>query len=262
MAGFQRITFPFLHFDTNINAKFIADLCGQNFDLENTILVYLSRYQLQLGNDQEVLNILSMVDPNSVSLFEYGPESPNPIYNRVYGSNLYYQAVDNFGLAPTVDESDNRISFYLIPQETSSQKGIDIEMLKGFYDDPQTPIPVYLPGEIYLNRAEAFLNLNMPDEAVDMINQIRNKTDDPLNVNADVGSYTGPTSTEDLKAEIFKQRCIELYMSGLKLEDSRRLKQPSPLNNQHGPLDRNRDFYPFPDAERTNNSNTPENPPI
>ena len=131
-----------------------------------------------------------------------------------------------------------------------------------FYDDPQTPIPVYLPGEIYLNQAEAFLNLNMPDEAVDMINQIRSKTNDPHGINADIEPYIGPTSAEDLKAEIFTQRCIELFMTGLKLEDSRRLEQPSPLSNQHGPLDRSRDFYPFPDTERTNNSNTPENPPI
>ena len=56
-----------------------------------------------------------------------------------------------------------------------------------------------------------------------------------------------------------RQRCIELYMSGMKLEDSRRFGRPGP--NDAG-AERSRNFYPYPTVERDNNSNTPADPPI
>jgi hypothetical protein len=59
--------------------------------------------------------------------------------------------------------------------------------------------------------------------------------------------------------DIYQQRCIELYMSGLKLEDSRRFGRPGP--GQPG-AERSRNFYPYPTVERDNNPNTPPDPPV
>jgi starch-binding outer membrane protein, SusD/RagB family len=55
-----------------------------------------------------------------------------------------------------------------------------------------------------------------------------------------------------LLTAIYKHRCIELYMSGLKLEDMRRFNRPN--------TERKRNFYPYPFAERDNNPNTPADP--
>jgi starch-binding outer membrane protein, SusD/RagB family len=46
-----------------------------------------------------------------------------------------------------------------------------------------------------------------------------------FSVMADLSSFSGPLMQALLPDEIYKQRCIELYMSGLKLEDMRRFNR-------------------------------------
>jgi hypothetical protein len=57
--------------------------------------------------------------------------------------------------------------------------------------------------------------------------------------------------------EIYKNRRIELYLSGLSLEDSRRFGRPGATEPN---AERNRNYYPYTNAERDNNTNTPSNP--
>jgi hypothetical protein len=51
---------------------------------------------------------------------------------------------------------------------------------------------------------------------------------------------------------IYKHRSIELFMSGLRLEDMRRFARPL--------TERKRNFFPYPFRERDNNTNTPADP--
>jgi hypothetical protein len=60
-----------------------------------------------------------------------------------------------------------------------------------------------------------------------------------------------------LLTEIYRQRAAELYLQGLRWEDSRRLGRPGPPTSLD---ERNRNFWPYPDQERRNNPNTPANP--
>ena len=75
---------------------------------------------------------------------------------------------------------------------------------------------------------------------------------DAFGVGANLLPYTGPVNQTSILTEIYRNRCIELYMSGLKLEDSKRFNRPN--------TERNRDWYPYPDSERFNNPNTPADP--
>jgi hypothetical protein len=50
-----------------------------------------------------------------------------------------------------------------------------------------------------------------------------------------------------------------LYLSGLRLDDSRRFGRPTPPGSL---VERNRNFYPYPQQERTNNPNVPADPAI
>jgi hypothetical protein len=50
-----------------------------------------------------------------------------------------------------------------------------------------------------------------------------------------------------------------MYMSSLKLEDSRRFDRPGAGT---AGAERNRNWYPYPDSERNNNTNTPADPAI
>ena len=60
------------------------------------------------------------------------------------------------------------------------------------------------------------------------------------------------TFKTEILDEIYKNRCIELYMSGLKLEDMRRFGRPL--------TERKRNFFPYPFRERDGNPNTPSDP--
>jgi hypothetical protein len=64
-------------------------------------------------------------------------------------------------------------------------------------------------------------------------------------------------SQEAILTEIYRQRSIELFMSGSRLEDSRRFNRPGP--GIPG-AERTRNFYPYPLSERDNNPNTPGDP--
>jgi hypothetical protein len=77
---------------------------------------------------------------------------------------------------------------------------------------------------------------------------------DPFGVGADLAAgYTGPLDAASLLNEIYRNRSIELYMSGLRLEDMRRFNRPL--------TERKRNFFPYPFRERDNNkANTPPDP--
>jgi hypothetical protein len=64
----------------------------------------------------------------------------------------------------------------------------------------------------------------------------------------------GPFTQAQLLDQIYKQRSIELYMSGLRLEDMRRFARPN--------AERTRNLLPYPFLERDNNPNTPADPPF
>ena len=80
---------------------------------------------------------------------------------------------------------------------------------------------------------------------------------DVFGVGANLPAYTGPIDAPSLLKEIYKNRCIELFMSGMKLEDSRRFERPGPTAANP---ERNRNYYPYPLQERSSNPNTPKDP--
>jgi hypothetical protein len=104
-----------------------------------------------------------------------------------------------------------------------------------------------------LIKAEAFTRAGNLSSALTELNKVVTKTAaaDPFKVGASLAASTAATS-DDLLTEIYKNRCIELYMSGLKLEDMRRFGRAN--------AERKRNFFPYPFKERDGNSNTPADP--
>lgn len=90
--------------------------------------------------------------------------------------------------------------------------------------------------------------------AVSELNVVLQKTAgaDAWGIGANLPAYSGGTTANEILDEIYKQRCIELFLSGLRLEDSRRFARPA--------SERGRDFMPYPFIERDNNSSTPDDP--
>ena len=75
---------------------------------------------------------------------------------------------------------------------------------------------------------------------------------DPFGVGADLPPIVGPLTQQQILDLIYKHRSIELYNSGLRLEDTRRFARPN--------TEKKRNFLPYTFKERDNNSNTPPDP--
>jgi hypothetical protein len=231
---------------TTVNAVFFT----------NTLNALIARYSLFAGDFATALSA-SLLVPSSYggSVMAYDAVTTNPIFTTVTATNNVYQILDStLGLPATLAPAlnDQRISFY-----TSINASIAPRYrIRGFFTVATQAIPIYVPGEMNLIRAECYVRQATPNlaSAVTEINTIRQKTAaaDPFGIGASTTAYTGTVDAASLTSEIYRQRCIELCMSGMRLEDSRRLGRPA--------SERKRNFFPYPTREKDNNPNTPLDP--
>ncbi|WP_316812383.1 RagB/SusD family nutrient uptake outer membrane protein [Pedobacter heparinus] len=242
------------------NSAFTTSVSGPDFDLRNSLYAIQARISLMAGNNQKALDNANLVDLGKTSAFTYSTLSPNPLY-VLYKVTISYRPRENFGLpAGLYEAGDQRYNFYFTTPKAVIN-GDAVTSMAGFAAGQTTAIPVYLPDEIRLIKAEAILRLrgSIPD-AITLINAVRTQTSgDLFGVNAGLAPYSGAANYDALLVEVYKQRCAELYLSGLKWEDTRRFGRPVPPANV---TERNRIFYPYPDQERINNPNTPADPAI
>ncbi len=249
------------------SSSFNNNILLSGIDLPNTINAMRARYNLMAGNYQDAIDASNQVDMSATSVFSYdGSTMRNPIFDGVAQGDegQEYAPRDNFG-TPLTESGDQRLDFYLSSSsEQSTPNGLTIDDLVGFFNTASKSIPVYLPGEMNLIRAEAHVHLDEPGMAVNEIDNIRTKkpSEDPFGVGADLPAYSGGTSDAELFEEIYQQRSAELYLTGMRFEDMRRLNRPVPSDDPPFSATRNRVYYPYPTQERQNNTNTPENPPI
>ncbi len=246
---------------TTVPASFTAAV-GAEIDLKNTLLALSARYNNMLGNNDAAIAKAAAVDLTKRSVFFYNLTNPNPVFRSALTTNNTYGIKTNFGLtgALTPDPADKRIAFHLTknPATGSDANG------SGFFKNDLTAVPVYLPSEMLLIQAEAYARKG---SAADLLNaklfldRVLTKTpaQDVFGLGADLPPYLGLLTQAALLDEIYKNRAIELYLSGLKLEDNRRFARPGPGTPN---AERTRNFYPFPQQERDGNPNTPPDPAI
>lgn len=236
----------------------------EGFDIANTIEALSARYHLMAGNYDDAILAADEVDLSVTSVFSFdGSTSRNPVYEDVYTTEDFAARTD-FG-SDLTEAGDQRLNFFFDGDAgESTPNELDISVLTGFFGSPGDEIPVYRPGEITLIKAEAYARTDRPGLAVDEINAVRTKQeeDDPFGLAADLPAYSGATDEASLIEEIFRQRSAELYLTGMKLEDSRRLDRPPVSNSPDLSDERNRVYYPYPTQERLSNPNTPDNPSI
>jgi hypothetical protein len=230
-------------------------------DIKNTMYALTARYYTMLGVSDSALIAANKVDLAVKSFFSYDATSPNPIASiSIISNNVFQPRNGALGLPVSLapDPADKRLPFYLA---SLTPNPVTDFRAKGFFSANESLIPVYLPGEIMLIKAEAYARDNQLADAIVALNAVLTKTpaSDVWGVGADLPPYAGAVTQEAILTEIYRQRCIELYMSGLKLEDSRRFGRPDP---NAADSERSRTFYPYPFTEVDNNVNTPANPAI
>ena len=93
--------------------------------------------------------------------------------------------------------------------------------------------------------------------------ELKQPTMIPFGLGAALPEYSGDLDDESLFTEIYRQRTAELFMTGLRFDDMRRLGRPVPSGaNPSLDTERNRVWYPYTTQERQNNENTPPDPEI
>ena len=230
-------------------------VAGINY--KNTVYALLARTYLMAGDYDNAIAYANLVDLSAKSVFAFDQISANPIAYISITTNNVFQPVDlTLGLptdlAPA--SSDGRLNFYIKP-------GSNPTTATGFFDSNTKSIPLYLPGEMMLIKAEGYARKDNLPQAVIELNKVLTKTAaaDTYGIGANLAPYTGAVTKPAILTEIYRNRCIEMYMSSLKLEDSRRFERPGAGT---AGAERNRNWYPYPDSERNNNTNTPPDPAI
>jgi hypothetical protein len=234
-----------------ISSAFITN-APSGIDILNTLHALKARYALFLGNYSLALTEANLVNLAAKSTFNFTTVNLNPIFETSTSTNNVYAVIDNITLGLPVglqpDAGDKRVPFYTTSAYASK--------ILGFGATSTTPFPVYLPGEITLIKAEAYARMSPPNliDALIELNKVvmKKPASDPFGVGADLPPLIGPFTQSQILDQIYKHRSIELFMSGLKLEDMRRFVRPT--------TERRRNFLPYPFLERDNNTNTPPDP--
>ncbi len=225
-------------------------------DLINTLNALKARYSLYAGLYAQALSSANLVNLTIKSTFNFDALSLNPVFETATSTNNVVQPKDSaLGLVPTAfapSLTDGRVPFYTVINATIAPRF----RINGFFAGAATAIPVYLPGEMTLIKAECYARSNDSVNSKIFLNSVITKTAaaDIFGVGANQPAINSFGSYAVILDEIYRQRCIELFMSGQKLEDMRRFGRPN--------AERKRNLMPYPLRERDNNPNTPADPPF
>lgn len=238
---------------STLPASFLS-ATGTEIDLKNTLLALSARYNMMLLNNDQAIAKASAVDLARKSVFFYNTQNQNPVFRSGLVSSNVVGIKKDLGLPISLapEAGDKRLPF---DTTKNAQNG------SSFFQGDATPIPIYVPGEMLLIQAEAYARKGDLAKAVEFVNKVRTKkpADDPYLLGADLPPYSGPLTQAAILQEIYKNRQIELYLLGMRLEDSRRFDRPGPGTTG---AERTRNFYPYPQQERDGNPNTPKDPDI
>lgn len=243
---------------TPVSANFTSKAVT-GIDISNTIQALIARYALFSGDYDKALTAAAKVDLTKKSVYNFDDNTRNPLFEVTFGNlNVFQPTNANLGLTGALapDGSDKRIAFLTKP---STNTAVAPVIATAFYTANNAAVPVYLPGEMLLIQAEAYARKNDLVNAVTALNKVLTKTaaQDAFSVGASLPAYTGPQTADAILTEIFRNRQIELAYQGFRLEDSRRFNRPGPGATG---AERNRNFFPYPQTERNNNTSTPQDP--
>jgi hypothetical protein len=237
-----------------ISSSFASNIPAGN-DIINTLNGLKARYSLYAGLYPQALTAANLVDLTKRATFNFDALSLNPVFEVATSTNNVVQPKDStLGLIPALAPSltDGRVPFYTSINPTVAPRF----RINGFGNAAATVIPVYLPGEMTLIKAECYARQATPDLVNGLLelNKVVTKNNDPFGVNANQPPILAVATVAELLEQIYRHRCIELFMSGQKLEDMRRFGRPT--------SERKRNLMPYPSRERDNNPNTPADPPF
>lgn len=242
---------------SDTHAAFNTQVKASTFDILNTIYAYQARFRRMANDWNGALAAANLVNPAVFSLIPYSTATNNPLFAVTSGSS---------GIGPldafrTSDATEAQRTAYHVTAAAVTGRPPLNSPLDAFarYADRTAAIPAYYPDEINLIRAEAYLNLGQLPQAVGAIDAVRTDCPGAGPVTTDPapcqGAYAGPVTAADIRAEIYRNRRYELFATGLRWEDLRRLMPAAAGNSLE------RCWLPYPQGEEDSNpNNIPDNP--
>ena len=226
-------------------------------NLTNTVNLLKARYARMANDDAAALAAANLVSRTSMSTLSYPSPAINFYANVTGGPN---------GIGPrdvfrtSQDPADQRWTYFVISANVIGRIGSLLDTWSR-YTNPRAVLPVYMPDEALLIKAEALARLNQLGAAQAAVDSVRTDCtgqrgiDDPK---ACLPPLSGSLTQAQLLTEIYTQRRYELFSTGLRWEDARRRSAiRGSVVFPNVPLDAQRCWLPYAIGDRNANPFVP-----
>lgn len=228
-------------------------------NLPNYVHLLRARYARMANDDAAAIaaaNLVARSGTTALSVLTFPAPNVNFFANVTGGTN---------GIAPrrqfrtSMEAGDQRFTYFVVPSTTLTGRVGALLDPWNRYANPNAPMPVYMPDEALLIKAEALANQNNLPAAIAVLDSVRTDCtggrgiDDPK---ACLPAYSGALTQAAVLAEIYNQRRYELFATGLRWEDARRRSLVrGPVAAPAVPLDGQRCWLPYAVGDRNANPN-------
>jgi len=243
---------------------FTNSILTPGVNLSNMIQLFRARYARMAGDDATAIsasNLVSRTGAAALSQLTFVNPTVNFYANVTGGTN---------GIAPrrqfrtSMAAGDQRFTYFVVPSTTLTGRVGALLDPWNRYANTAAPLPVYMPDEALLIKAEALVNQNQVAQAIAVLDSVRTDCaggrgiDDPK---ACLPAYSGAATQGAVLDDIYTQRRYELFGTGLRWEDSRRRSLVrGPVATPGVPADAQRCWLPYAVGDRNANVNVPADP--
>ncbi|MEJ7810986.1 MAG: RagB/SusD family nutrient uptake outer membrane protein [Gemmatimonadaceae bacterium] len=233
--------------DTVPSAVFTSQVRATGLDIPNTIQAYKARYRRIGGNWAGALAAADSVSRTVFSILPFSAQAVNPVFNLSTGSS---GALPRDVFRTSDPTETQRTAYFVTAANIVGRIGTPLDNWNVFATNASS-IPAYYPDEVLLIKAEALVNLSRLPEAKAVIDSVRTDCPNAGRVTTDpgpcLGAYAGAITAADLTNEIYRNRRYELFGTGLRWEDLRRLGLVGATSVAK------RCWFPYPIGERNAN---------
>ena len=238
---------------------FNNNILTPGLNLPNFVQLLRARYARIANDDVNAIafsNLVARSGPTALSVLTFPAPGINFYANVTGGVN---------GIAPrrqwrlSMEAGDQRFTYFVVPSTTLTGRIGALLDPWNRYANPNGPLPVYMPDEALLIKAEALANQNQLAAAIAVLDSVRTDCtggrglDDPK---ACLPAYSGAVTQPAVLTEIYNQRRYELFGTGLRWEDARRRSAiRGPVAAPAVPVDGQRCWIPYAIADRNANPN-------
>lgn len=241
------------------SAFFTSNILTPGVNLNGMIQMFRARYA-RLANDHAnavaYANLVPRTGTAALSLLQFPAPTVNPYANVTGGTN---------GIAPrrqfrlSMAAGDQRATYFVVPSTTLSGRIGALLDNWNRYANANAPLPVYMPDEALLVKAEALVAQGQLAAAQATLDSVRTDCtggrglDDPK---ACLPALSGSLTQAQLLDEIYTQRRYELFSTGARWEDARRRSAiRGPVAAPAVPVDGQRCWLPYALGDRNANPN-------